>query len=74
MKHQQFPVWHPTLIGLNLSLASLIDITGNRKNILTSTQETTRAKLEQLCLAKLIHHDQTIMTRHAMALTKLKNS
>jgi hypothetical protein len=37
------PVWHPTLIGLDLPQASLID---KRKKILTCTQETTRAKLE----------------------------
>jgi hypothetical protein len=31
---------------LDLSLASLIGITGKRKKLLTCTQETTRAKLE----------------------------
>jgi hypothetical protein len=31
---------------LDLSLASLIDIVGKRKKLLTCTQETTRAKLE----------------------------
>jgi hypothetical protein len=39
------PVWCPTLIDLDLSLASLIDIVGKRKKILTCTQETIRAKL-----------------------------
>jgi hypothetical protein len=40
------PVWHPTLIDLDLPQASLIDIIDKRKKILTCTQETTRAKLE----------------------------
>jgi hypothetical protein len=39
----------PTLIGLDLPLTTLIDIARKRKLILTCTQETTRAKLEQLC-------------------------
>jgi hypothetical protein len=39
-------VRHPTLIGLGLPLTTLIGITGKRKQILTCTQETTRAKLE----------------------------
>jgi hypothetical protein len=68
------PVWCPTLIGLDLSLTSLIDIIGKRKKILTYTQETTRAKLERLCLARLINHDQTTTTRHAKALSKAKTS
>jgi hypothetical protein len=42
----RIPVWCPTLISLNLPLASLIGITGKRKKLLTCTQETTRAKLE----------------------------
>jgi hypothetical protein len=66
----RIPVWHPTLIGLDLPLASLISITDKKKNILTCTQETTRAKLEQLRSARPIHCDQTIMTRHAIALNK----
>jgi hypothetical protein len=44
----------------------------NRKKLLTCTQETTRAKLERLCSAKLIHGDQKIATRHAIALSKAK--
>jgi hypothetical protein len=63
-------VWRTTLIGLDLPLASLISITEKRKKILTCTQETTRAKLERLRSAILIHRDQTNMTRHAMALIK----
>jgi hypothetical protein len=66
------PVWHPTLIGLDLPLTPLINIAGKRKKILTCIQETTRAKLEQLCSARLIHHDQTITTRHAKALNQAK--
>jgi hypothetical protein len=66
------PVWCPTLIGLNLPLASLIGITGKRKKLITYTHETTRAKLEQLRSARLILHDQTITTRHTMTLSKTK--
>jgi hypothetical protein len=40
------PERHPTLIGSDLPLTSLIGITGKRKKLLTCTQETTRAKLE----------------------------
>jgi hypothetical protein len=36
----------PTLIGLDLPLTTLIGIAGKRKQFLTCTQETTRAKLE----------------------------
>jgi hypothetical protein len=36
----------PTLIGLDLPQTTLIGITGKWKQILTCTQETTRAKLE----------------------------
>jgi hypothetical protein len=42
----RIPVQCPTLIGLDLALASLIDIAGKRKKLLTYTHETTRAKLE----------------------------
>jgi hypothetical protein len=66
------PVRHPTLIALDLPLTPLTGISGKRKKILTYTQETTRAKLERLRSVRLIHHDQTITTRHAMALNKAK--
>jgi hypothetical protein len=36
----------PSLIGLDFPLTTLIGITGNRKQILTCTQKTTRAKFE----------------------------
>jgi hypothetical protein len=39
-------VWCPALIGLDVPLATLIGITRKRKQLLTCTQETTRAKLE----------------------------
>jgi hypothetical protein len=64
------PVRCPTLIGLDLPLASLVGIVGKRKKLLTCTQETTRAKLERLRSIRLILRDQTITTRHAMALSK----
>jgi hypothetical protein len=62
----------PTLISLDLPLASFIGITEKRKKLLTCTQEITRAKLEQLHSARLIHGDQKTTTRHAMALSKAK--
>jgi hypothetical protein len=65
-------VWCPTLISLDLPLTSLFGITGKRKKLLTCTHETTRAKLERLRSARLIHGDQKITTRHAMALNKAK--
>jgi hypothetical protein len=68
----RIPVRCPTLIGLDLPLASLVGIAGKRKKLLTCTQETTRAKVEQLRSARLIHGDQKTTTRHAMALSKAK--
>jgi hypothetical protein len=53
-------------------MASLVGITGKRKKLITCTQETTRAKIERLHLARLIHSDQKTTTRHAMALNKAK--
>jgi hypothetical protein len=68
----RIPVWCPTLIGLDLPLATLIGITEKRKQLLTCTQETTKEKLERLCSARLNHGDQRTTTRHAMALSKAK--
>jgi hypothetical protein len=42
----RIPVRCPTLIGLDLPLTTLIDITEKGKKLLTYTQDTTRAKLE----------------------------
>jgi hypothetical protein len=42
----RIPVWSLTLIGLDFPLITLIDIIGKRKQLLTCTQKTTRAKLE----------------------------
>jgi hypothetical protein len=39
-------VWSPTLIGLDFPLTTLIGIVGKRKQFLTCTQKTARAKLE----------------------------
>jgi hypothetical protein len=66
----RIPIQSPTLIGLDLPLTTLVGITGKRKQLLTCTQETTRAKLEQLHSAKLIQDAQKTTTRHAMALNK----
>jgi hypothetical protein len=42
----RIPVQSPTLIHLDFPLTTLISITGKRKQLLTCTQKTTRAKLE----------------------------
>jgi hypothetical protein len=42
----RIPVQSPSLIGLDLPLTTLIGIIGKRKQFLTCTQKTTRAKLE----------------------------
>jgi hypothetical protein len=68
----RIPVRSPTLIGLDLPLATLIGIAGKRKQILTCTQETRRAKLERLRSGRLIHSDQQITTRHGKAKLKTK--
>jgi hypothetical protein len=68
----RIPVRSPTLIGLDFLLTTLNGIAGKRKKLLTCTQETVRAKLERLRLAKLIHSDKKTTTRHAMALSKAK--
>jgi hypothetical protein len=68
------PVRCPTLISLDLSLASLIDIAEKRKKLYTCTQKITRAKLEQLRSTRLIQGDQKITTRHAKALNKTNDS
>jgi hypothetical protein len=41
----RIPMQNPTLLGLDLPLTTLIDITKKRKQQLSCTQETTRAKL-----------------------------
>jgi hypothetical protein len=63
----KIPVWSPILIGLDLPLTTLIGITEKRKQFLTCKQETTRAKLDRLRSARLIHGDQQVTTRHAKA-------
>jgi hypothetical protein len=67
-KSLRIPIRCPTLICLDLPLTTLIDITRKRKQFLTCTQETKRAKLERLRLVRLIYSDQKTTTRHAMAL------
>jgi hypothetical protein len=70
----RIPVWSSTLIGLNFPLTTLIGIVGKRKQFLTCTQKTARAKLERLCSARVIQGDQNITSRHAEVLTRLKDS
>jgi hypothetical protein len=67
-------VWSPTLFDLKFPLTTLIGISGKRKQFLTCTQKTTRAKLEQLRSARLIQGDQKITSRHAEVSTGLKDS
>jgi hypothetical protein len=64
----------PTLIGLDFLLTTLIGIVGKRKQFLTCTQKTARAKLERLLSARLIQGDQKITSRYAEVLTILKDS
>jgi hypothetical protein len=49
----RIPIRSSTLIGLDFPLTTLIGIVGKRKQLLTYTQETTRAKLERLRSASL---------------------
>jgi hypothetical protein len=42
----RIPVQSPSLVGLDFPLATLVSIAGKRKQLLTCTQKTTRAKLE----------------------------
>jgi hypothetical protein len=67
-------VWSPTLIGLDFPLTTLVGIAGKRKQFLTCTQKTARAKLERLRSARLIQGDQKITSRHAEVSTGLKDS
>jgi hypothetical protein len=64
----RIPVWSPTLLGLNFPLTTLIGIIRKRKQFLTCTQKTTRAKLERLRSARLIQGGEKITTRHAKSL------
>jgi hypothetical protein len=66
-------VQSPTLIGLDFPLTTLIGIIRKRKQSFTCTWKTTRARLERLCSARLIHGGKKITTRHARLLTRLEN-
>jgi hypothetical protein len=44
----RIPVQNPTLIGLDFPRTTLISTNGKRKQFLTCTHETIRAKLERL--------------------------
>jgi hypothetical protein len=66
----RIPIWNLTLIGLDFPLTTLVGIARKRKQFLTCTQKTTRAKLERRRSARLIRGDQKITTRHAEALNK----
>jgi hypothetical protein len=70
----RIPVWSPSLIGLDFPLTTLVGIASKRKQLLTYTQKTTRAKLERLHSARLIQGDQKITSRHEEVLTRLKDS
>jgi hypothetical protein len=64
----------PTLIGLDFPLTTLIGIVGKRKQFLTRTQKTARAKLERLHSVRLIQYDQKFTSRHAEVSIGLKDS
>jgi hypothetical protein len=66
-------VWSPTLIVLVFPLATLIGITGKRKQFLTCTQKIAKVKLQRLRSARHIQGDQNITSRHAEVLTRLKD-
>jgi hypothetical protein len=51
----RIPVQSLTLLGLNFPLTTLIGIAEKRKQLLTRTQQTTRAKLEWRRSARHIH-------------------
>jgi hypothetical protein len=70
----RIPVRSLTLIDLDFPLTTLVGITRKRKQFLTYTGKTTRAKLEQLRSIKLNQGDQKITTRHAKASNKINNS
>jgi hypothetical protein len=70
----RIPVRSPTLTGVDFTLATLIGIADKRKQLLTCTQKTTRAKLERLRSARLIQGDQKITSRHAEVSTRIKDS
>jgi hypothetical protein len=53
----RIPVQSPSLIGLDFPLTTLAGIASKRKQFLTCTQKTTRAKLERLRSARLIQGD-----------------
>jgi hypothetical protein len=61
----RIPVQSPTLIGFDFPVRTLVGIAGKRKQLLTCTQKTTRAKLERLSSARFIQGDQKITSRHA---------
>jgi hypothetical protein len=65
---RRIPVRSPTLIGVDFSLTTLIGITSKRKQFLTCTQKTTRAKIElndyaQQDLSKVIKRSPLDMQR-----------
>jgi hypothetical protein len=68
----RIPVRSPTFIGFDFPMTTLVDIVRKRKQFLTCTQKTTRAKLKRLHSARHIHGDQKITTRHAWALNNTK--
>jgi hypothetical protein len=54
------PSSYPALIGLDLPLTALIDVTGRKRKILTCTQSKQKhkkQKLERLCSIRLIRRD-----------------
>jgi hypothetical protein len=66
------PVRCPTLIGLDLPLASLVGITEKRKKLLTCTQENKSKAWETMLSKAYPSWSKETTTRHAKALRKAK--
>jgi hypothetical protein len=66
--HLRVSIGNPALLGLDLPLTALVDVTGRRRKIFTCTQinKVTRTKLERLRSARLIQRDpKATNSRHA---------
>jgi hypothetical protein len=68
----RIPAQSPSLISLDFPLTTLIDIAGKRKQFLTCTQKTTRAKLEWLRSARLIQGDEKDHLQTCRGFIKIK--
>jgi hypothetical protein len=76
--HLRVPVGNPALIGLDLPLTALVDITERKRKILTCTQtkqKSQKQKLERLRSTRLIRRDLKAMnSRHAKVSSEIMDS